>query len=275
MESVTPRLSLVRRSADQIQALTRGLRVLEYVYAAGRPVGIKELALAVDLNLSTAYHLVNTLLYEGYLVRDEDRMLRPGRPLGSSQLQRSTGVGRALVHAAQATGDVSVLARLLGPQTRITAVAELRDAPSRGHYPQNAAALSHLLAVGRVILAGQPSDEVERLIELTRQAALEQQEVFDEIELRNDLAATAERGYCTIVGNGDGCVAVPVLDSGGQTVAGLAVVVTPRRLRHELDQLVDIGTRTAGELGLPLAPAAPLAPVVPLTPAAPDRAERH
>ncbi len=248
MESVTPRLTVVRRSADQIQALARGLRVLEYVHAAGRPVGIKEIALAVDLNLSTAYHLVNTLLDEGYHVRGEDRLLKPGRGLEAADWSGPHGVRLALARAAQAAGDVSVLARLEDPLTRITAVAELRDAPSRGHYPQHTVALSHLFAVGRVMMADQSPDRTEQLVESTRWTAARQREIFDEVELRDDLSATRERGYCTMVGNGDGCVAVPVIDRSGRTVAALAVVVTPTRLRHELDQLVRIGAHAAGEL---------------------------
>jgi len=50
---------------DRIQSLSRGLRILEFVHAAERPVGIKEVAFGVGLQLPTAYHLVNTLLYDG------------------------------------------------------------------------------------------------------------------------------------------------------------------------------------------------------------------
>ena len=68
---------------DRIQSLSRGLRILEFVHTAERPVGIKEVAFGVGLQLPTAYHLVNTLLYDGYLERDDARLLRPGRLPGS------------------------------------------------------------------------------------------------------------------------------------------------------------------------------------------------
>ncbi len=238
----------VRPPADHIQGLSRGLRILEHVHSAGRPVGVKEVSAAVGLNLSTVYHLVNTLLYEGYLVRTADRLLQPGRLPGEAAATQTAGVRRALGRAAYAVDDVAVLARLDGAHTCVAECAEVPQAPSGGHYPQHAMSLSHLLAVGRVLIAHQPPEHTERLIELTRRAAAVREEVFDEAELRNDLRATAERGYCALIGEGDACVAVPVLDGRGWAQAAVAVVVPVRRLRHELGELVAASLAAAQEV---------------------------
>jgi DNA-binding IclR family transcriptional regulator len=42
------------------------------VTQADRPLPVKVVARRCGLNLSTAYHLVRTLCYEGYLVRQAD-----------------------------------------------------------------------------------------------------------------------------------------------------------------------------------------------------------
>jgi len=42
------------RPADHVQALMRGLRILEHVYSAGAPVAVREVAEALELNVSTA-----------------------------------------------------------------------------------------------------------------------------------------------------------------------------------------------------------------------------
>ena len=56
------------RPDDFVQSVGRAMRVLEVV---GREPGlpVKAIARKCALNISTSYHLVRTLAYEGYLVR--------------------------------------------------------------------------------------------------------------------------------------------------------------------------------------------------------------
>jgi DNA-binding IclR family transcriptional regulator len=55
--------------ADLIRSVSRALRIIEEVSGSPRPLPVKVIARRCQLNLSTAYHLVRTLCYEGYLVR--------------------------------------------------------------------------------------------------------------------------------------------------------------------------------------------------------------
>ncbi|HWK24978.1 MAG TPA: helix-turn-helix domain-containing protein [Solirubrobacter sp.] len=234
--------------SDRIQALSRGMRILEHVHAAGRPLGVKEIAAALGLNLATTYHLVNTLLYEGYLERGDDHRLRPGRVPGASDGAITVGVRRVLGRAAFAIDDVAVLARLTGAQTRVAAAAEVPGATCTGHYPPGAVALSHLLAAGRVILAHMPPDGTEEALETTRRAATLRHELFDEAELRAALDEAAELHYSVVVGDGDACVGVPIFGGGGAVLGAVAVVAPARRVRRALDRFVCVASRAAGEL---------------------------
>lgn len=56
---------------DFVQSVGRALRILEVV-SAGEAMTVKAIARRCGLNLSTAYHLVRTLAYEGYLTRLSD-----------------------------------------------------------------------------------------------------------------------------------------------------------------------------------------------------------
>ena len=60
------------KPTDLIQSVSRALRALEQVAQAGRPLPAKVIARRCGLNLSTAYHLIRTLCYEGYLIRQAD-----------------------------------------------------------------------------------------------------------------------------------------------------------------------------------------------------------
>jgi DNA-binding IclR family transcriptional regulator len=75
------------------------------VHAAPAPVSVKAIAAGVGLKLGTTYHLVNTLLAEGYLVRNGDRSIAPGRIPGSDapQAPQDTSRRRSRAPTAPAT----------------------------------------------------------------------------------------------------------------------------------------------------------------------------
>jgi IclR family pca regulon transcriptional regulator len=235
------------RPADHVQALMRGLRILEYVYGAGAPVAVREVAEDLELNVSTAHHLVNTLVWEGYLVRGADRRLAPGcvRPFGSAGADGSPAVWRALGRAAYAVDDVALLSRLNGGEAYIAANVSVPGAASEGGYPAGARYLAHVVAAGRVLLAWQPRDAAEELLEHTRWLARERREIFDDAAIREDLERIRAQRFATLVADAQGCLAVPVFDSDGSCVAAVAIVVASRRLRRDLERLVTIGCSSA------------------------------
>src|ERR1700736_5026057 len=49
----------------------RALRVPDFLAECEKPVPIKRLAAELELNISSAYHLMNTLATDGYVTRDE------------------------------------------------------------------------------------------------------------------------------------------------------------------------------------------------------------
>lgn len=70
--------------SDLVRSVSRALRVLEVVAEAATPLSAKEVARRSGLHLSTAYHLLRTLCYEGYLLHEPtgDYRPAPGPPSG-------------------------------------------------------------------------------------------------------------------------------------------------------------------------------------------------
>jgi IclR family acetate operon transcriptional repressor len=224
----------------------RGLRILEYVHAVGRPVAVRDVAEALELNVSTTHHLVNTLVWEGYLVRASDRRLVPGRPaFGTSGGEASPRIRRALGRAAYAADDVAVLARLDGGEAYIAATENVPGAASAGRYPAGARDLAHLLAVGRVLLAFRPPDEAAAALERTRALARERGEIFDEKAIREDLDRIRAERIATLVNDAHGCVAAPAFGPGGGCREAVAIVVSSPRMRRDGERLIAVG-RSAG-----------------------------
>lgn len=65
--------------SDLVRSVSRAFRILEKVGESATPLTVKAIARQCELNLSTTYHLVRTMTYEGYLVRDEDGLYGLGR----------------------------------------------------------------------------------------------------------------------------------------------------------------------------------------------------
>ncbi|MEA2268425.1 MAG: IclR family transcriptional regulator, acetate operon repressor [Solirubrobacteraceae bacterium] len=238
-----------RRPADLIQSLQRGLRVLEFVSAAPCPVTVKAVAEALQLHPSTTHHLVNTLLYEGYLDRDRDRRLIPGRaacpqpaPAGWAG-DRLVAVRRALGRAAYAVDDVALLTTLDGSEAVVAALEAVPGATNATAYPIGSRHLLHRSAAGRAMLA--THDDAAGLLDALRCEAGRQGRGIDEACVATELERIRRRGLGFAAAEREACVAAPVLDACGRPLGAVALLTTPRRLRGDLDRFAATAKRTA------------------------------
>jgi hypothetical protein len=102
-----------RRPSDLVRSVSRALAVLEVIGEYGGPMSAKAVARRTGLNLSTAYHLLRTLCWEGYLVR-----------LSTGDYRLGGGVARRyrdLVTGLSAPPAVRGVLDRLGVHTRLTA----------------------------------------------------------------------------------------------------------------------------------------------------------
>lgn len=90
-------MAIDETSPTLIQSVQRALRLVEAVSASDGHAQAKELARAVGLSLSTAYHLLRTLTHEGYLRRLDDGsyVLGPSFAQVSSQNRMAAVLSRA------------------------------------------------------------------------------------------------------------------------------------------------------------------------------------
>ena len=115
---------------DLIQSVSRALRVLEQVTQADHPMPVKAIARRCGLNLSTTYHLMRTLCYEGYLVREADGSYTVGPQVAErfhelvGSFQRPPSATTVLQHLAASCGHTAYLARVSADRMVIVDVAE-------------------------------------------------------------------------------------------------------------------------------------------------------
>jgi DNA-binding IclR family transcriptional regulator len=146
---------------DLVQSVSRALHVLEVVTACpGLPV--KAIARRAGLNLSTTYHLVRTLAYEGYVRRLPDGCYDVGAELPRRFHDVVSALGRpprsrdVLAHLAQGTGLSAYLGRLSGAGIVVAEVVEGPGSPYLEDFEVGLEVSAHATALGKVLLAALP-----------------------------------------------------------------------------------------------------------------------
>ena len=218
---------------SQVPAATRTLQVLRFLASQPDPVPLDRIVRAVGIPRSTAYHLLNAMIAEGFVVHlPEDH--RYG--LGVAAFEVGSGYSRQeplqriarrrLAGLVDATNQSAHLAVLHGRD--VLYVLEER-APGRPPLVTDVGVRlpAALTASGRAILASLPAAQVRALYP-SRDAFVERHGngPTSLTALRTLLSETRQRGYATEDGEvtpGLASVAAPVLDHNQHPVAGVAV----------------------------------------------------
>jgi DNA-binding IclR family transcriptional regulator len=155
---------------DLIQSVSRALRVLEQVTQAGHPLPVKAVARRCELNLSTTYHLMRTLCYEGYLIRQPDGSYAAGPQVAErfhelvGHFQRPPSATAVLQHLASECGHTAYLARVSAGRMVIVDVAEGPASPWLEDLQVGLETAAHATALGKSLLATLPRAEMCELL---------------------------------------------------------------------------------------------------------------
>lgn len=218
---------------SQVPAATRALRLLRLLAAQATPVPLDRIMRELDLPRSTAYHLVNAMIDEGFVVHLADERTYG---LGVAAFEVGSGYSRQeplqriarrpLAALVDRAGHTAHLAVLHGRD--VLYVVEER-APGRPPLVTDVGVRlpSHLTASGRAILAALPATQVRALYP-DRSAFSDRHGIGPTSlsALRALLSEARRRGYATEDGEvtpGFASIAAPVLDHNGHPVAGVAI----------------------------------------------------
>jgi DNA-binding IclR family transcriptional regulator len=239
---------------SQVPAATRTLMVLRFLAAQPDPIPLERLASALDLPRSTAYHLVNAMIEQGFVthIAEERRYC-----LGVAAFEVGIGYARQAPLQRIAHRPLAGLVDRIGHSAHL-AVPHGRDvlyvleerAPGRAPLVTDVGVRlpAHLTASGRAILAALPASQVRALYP-DRSAFVDRHGRGPQSlsALRGVLSETRRRGYATEDGEvtpGFASVAVAVLDHNGTPVGGIATTYESREEVH-LEGLVEAVSATA------------------------------
>ncbi len=241
---------------SQVPAATRCLRVLRFLAAQPEPVPLDRIRRACDLPRSTAYHLLQAMVDEGFVTHLEDEH-RYG--LGVAAYEVGSGYSRQeplhrlarrqLIGLVDQTRQSAHFVVLHGRD--VLYVVEER-APGRPSLVTDVGVRlpAHLTASGRAVLAELPAAQVRALYP-NRAAFVERHGTGPASlhALRAVLVETRQRGHAVEDGEvtpGFASVAAAVRDHSGHPVG--AVAITFESDIASRDGLADAALRTATAL---------------------------
>lgn len=261
-----------------IKSLDRALLVLQQL-GRHRGVALSDLASEMDQSPATLYRVLTTLEGRGFAELDGDSQLwhvGPGAFLaGAPFLRRSSLVERArplMRQLMERTGETANLgiaksSPVAGNSSgnasggvsgdHVMFVSQVETTASiRAFFPLGTLSPLHASGIGKALLATWPEADLRRYFARSERERFTEATLVSEAALREDLAATRERGFAIDAEEkavGMRCIAAAVFDIHGEAIAGLSVSGPVARMSDV--RLDDIG-RAVTEAALDLSEAA-------------------
>jgi DNA-binding IclR family transcriptional regulator len=250
--------SVVDEPSDLVQSVSRALRVLEVVGTSRGGMNAKTVARRCHLNLSTAYHLLRTLSYEGYLVRNPGGDYALGLQIAErfhdlcaalSQPPRVTAVLRRL---AAETGQSVYLGRFELGRVAITQVIEAPGSPHLEDLIVGFHDGAHATALGKALLSTLSPQDRAAYLRSQGWRCFTQRTTREITALEHELAAGSAQGLFVEVGQfrrGVTCAATVIApDTAPDLTWALAVSLRHQAFRDTREPLVAALHRAASEL---------------------------
>ena len=235
-----------KAAATTLQTVERALAFLELVAVSSSELTVRDVAGRLGVNLTTCYHLYNTLAAHGYVERNPDLTLRVGRQaavLYDGYRRGFSGQRRMqefVAELAAQTTETAWLSTLTGDSVVLTAYAEgPQPVRATGLYV-GLTGLEHVRSSGRAVLAHLDEERRERILQKSLSGVAPAQRAGIREALKRDFAVIRERGWALddedynagIVG-----VAAPFFSPDGAVLGAVGVWSPAARARQSLDVL--------------------------------------
>lgn len=266
LQDTTLLLKTKSTQSDLIGSVQRALRIMELLaqYPAG--LNAKQVSQKLSLNLSTCYHLLNTLMDSGYAIKDPQTFLfRLSGKIGYTILAQAGPaqiVQQLIPHVQalqEATLETAYLSLWDGAEITLSAIAESPRAVRVKSLTVGYTEANHASALGKAILAYFDETQLERYFSNRDLPAYTPNTLTDLTALKSYLPQVRQQGYsldfeeylpdvC--------CLGVPIFDAWGNVMASIAISLPTTRyhvhwqtLLPKVTQAAQAATRTMKILG--------------------------
>ena len=251
------------RSQTHVNSVDRAFRILEYLKAKNRPVGISELARELSFPRSSVSRVVGTMESMGYVVRvgEISRYV-----LGTSTLSLATATDHIATLRQAARPLLLELAKLTKQTVQLGTLFEYEVmyieqvestsglsvvVPSGKPFPVN------LSAGGKVLAAHLPTERIKDLLETCQFRANTSKTITDKKQFETELGRVYHQGFAQDdeeFAKGIRCIAAPVLDHMGENIISLGITghiseITDERFEKLTATVVETAQHLSRKLG--------------------------
>lgn len=251
---------------DVINSLWRGLMILELIAAEPDGLLAKTVSFRTGLNLSTCYHLLNTLVAAGYIARhpENQRFVLTGNIAFPeyAALAQARIVPRLLLHLhtlRDVTAETAYLSLRRGAEIVVSAIVESPQALKVSLLYAGYSGAAHATALGKAILASLADEAVQTYLARYGLPALTPNTIACADAFRRELQIVRQRGYSLDLEEfapGVCCIGAPIFGADGQVAASLAISLPAERyhaaaaaLAQQVVAIAGAATRTLAMLG--------------------------
>jgi len=253
--------------SDLIGSVQRALRILETLGRHPYGLNAKQISLKLRLNLSTSYHLLNTLEHEGYVIKDPDTLLfRLSGKVGYAifgQLPPAQLVRHLTPHVEtlqELTRETAYLSVWDGREITLSAIVEAPQTVRVKSLTIGDIGSNHASALGKAVLAFMDEAQFDTYFQGRPLPAFTTNTVTHLPTLRASLVAVRRDGYSIDLEEfmlEVHCLGAPIFDTHGHIAASIAISLPISRANNgnrqqlvsKVKQVADAASRTLRVLG--------------------------
>jgi IclR family transcriptional regulator, acetate operon repressor len=243
-----------REAGSVVQSVARALAILRYVASDGVGVTARDVSEALRLRRPTVYHLLNTLVADGFLARGEDRRYR----LGLAVAQLAESFRRSIAPPDYLVAHLRSLSLRTGEPTYITGwvdadIVLLARIPGQhpvsvSEFPLGMVGDAHARSSGKLLLAFAAPRVRDAYLAAHPPTALTPNTIVDVSALAREFEAIRDRGYALDVEEftqGVCCLAAPL--DGGAAPYVISLAAPRERFAEHFDDYLSAVLETAAD----------------------------
>jgi DNA-binding IclR family transcriptional regulator len=248
---------------NMVKSVSRALDIIGLVGSKKGGLGVTEIANQMDINKSSVYRILSTMVQYGYIEQDSDT----GRyKLGYKFLEISSKLLESIDLRAEAKPYLQelenetneVIHLVVYDQGEVVYIEKLEGNETlRMHSKVGKRAPMHCTSVGKAILAHLPSSVVLEILERKGMPMHTDKTITKKEEFLKELIQVKQTGYALDLEEneyGITCIAVPIFDHLGKvtaavSISGPTIRMTKERLKQLQSHMQRMGKQISERLG--------------------------
>lgn len=248
---------------NMVKSVSRALDIITLVSMKKGGLGVTEIAKQIDINKSSVYRILSTLVQYGYIEQDGET----GKyKLGYKFLEISSKLLESIDLRAEARPFLQelenetneVIHLVVYDQGEVVYIEKLEGNETlRMHSKVGKRAPMHCTSVGKAILAHLPSSVVLDILERKGMPVHTDKTITEKEEFLKELSQVRQKGFALDLEEneyGITCIAVPIFDHLGKVIAAVSISgptmrMTDDRMNTLKSIMVKTGKAVSARLG--------------------------